>query len=839
MPFRPNVNDTLIIDNVTYRIAAHPGAPTIPYGQEGRQAVVYQLLSPDGPSALKVFKPRYRAPTLVSLSDRLQAFADLPALQVCRRTVLTPHRHTALLQEHPDLTYAVLMPWIEGPTWMQVLAERRRLSPEQCLALARALADVLATMEQHGVAHCDLSGPNLLLPALTPLIPPVNGGRHHRPPVDGGNEGGIALVDVEQLHGPELRRPQLLPGGSPGYAHRTAPDGLWSPEADRFAGAILLAEMLGWCDQRVREAAWGENYFDPDEMQADGERYRLLAEVLRERWGEETARLFARAWHSETLTDCATFGEWLVALPALASRSPERGEPSVDRAPEVSLLLVRARRLEAAGDLAGALAAYEQILRLAPEGSGLQAEVSLILPQIRAQVGQQASAKQRQAEARTHEQAGRWQAAAALYAALVQQGGASVQERAAWEQAQQRCREEAELADLFEAAAHMLAQQHWQAARELLAEVVRRRPGYARDGQRATTLLARAQQEEQRAKRGSGGGRWLRGLSLLLLGAGFLGIAGAVAWGWTAGQGPAGSFFWTATPTVTATSTPTETPLPTATATATATPTETATPTATSTPEASPTPTLTSTPSATPTSTWTPVPKRAGLVADFEQELAWRRGDQPYGQLERATEQVRAGAYAGRLRYDFPATADNFVVFVARPPIPLAERPSGVVAWVHGNGSGHFLNAWILDAAGEVRQYTFGRITHQGWQPMTAWLDERRGWPNGNVSGPNNGALDYPASFYAVVLDGVPDGQASSGVIYLDEILITQEAIPAPAPTTAPRPPATGNARLPGQPTLAQTAGAGGLLGFGVLLGLFLVPSWPGRAAGRWRRRCP
>mgnify|MGYP005838462579 CR=1 FL=1 len=117
MAFRPNVNDTLIIDNVAYRIAAHPGAPTIPYGQEGRQAVVYQLLSPDGPSALKVFKPRYRAPTLVSLSDRLQAFADLPALQVCRRTVLTPHRHTALLQEHPDLTYAVLMPWIEGPTW--------------------------------------------------------------------------------------------------------------------------------------------------------------------------------------------------------------------------------------------------------------------------------------------------------------------------------------------------------------------------------------------------------------------------------------------------------------------------------------------------------------------------------------------------------------------------------------------------------------------------------------------------------------------------------------------------------------------------------------------------
>lgn len=111
MSFRPHANDTLIIDGVAYRMGGHPAAPGMPYGQEGRQAVVYQLLSPDGRWALKVFKVRFRAPTLVSLSERLQAFAGLPALQVCRRTVLTPHRHTALLQAHPDLTYAVLMPW--------------------------------------------------------------------------------------------------------------------------------------------------------------------------------------------------------------------------------------------------------------------------------------------------------------------------------------------------------------------------------------------------------------------------------------------------------------------------------------------------------------------------------------------------------------------------------------------------------------------------------------------------------------------------------------------------------------------------------------------------------
>jgi hypothetical protein len=43
MPFQARVNQELTIDDVTYRIAEHPAAPGIPYGQEGRQAIVYQL----------------------------------------------------------------------------------------------------------------------------------------------------------------------------------------------------------------------------------------------------------------------------------------------------------------------------------------------------------------------------------------------------------------------------------------------------------------------------------------------------------------------------------------------------------------------------------------------------------------------------------------------------------------------------------------------------------------------------------------------------------------------------------------------------------------------------
>jgi hypothetical protein len=138
-----------------------------------------------------------------------------------------------------------------------------------------------------------------------------------------------------------------------------------------------------------------------------------------------------------------------------------------------------------------------------------------------------------------------------------------------------------------------------------------------------------------------------------------------------------------------------------------------------------------------------------------------------------------------------------------------------------------------------VRSYTFGQIRHQGWQQMTAWFDEQRGWPNGHISGPDDGRLGFPASLYALVLDGVPDGQASSGTIYLDEVFGTTQPIqrvPTPAPAAPPPQTTTRSSLLPGIPPIAQTAGAGGLLSFGLVLGVALVVDEPTRVLRRWRR---
>lgn len=383
MAFQLEANQDIELGGVTYRIAEHPAAPGTAYGQEGRQAIVYKLLASDHNMALKVLKYQFRVPGMVGLSRRLASFASLPGLQVCKRTVLT-HSNAAIIRDNLDLLYAVLMPWIEGPTWMEMVLYKEELLPEQSLTLARSLAGVLAAMEQEGLAHCDLSGSNILLPMLAPSFSEEAG------------QSAVALVDVEQMFGPDLRRPELVPGGSPGYAHKIAPEGMWESDADRLSGALLLAEMLSWCDERVRNLAWGDSYFNPDEMQKDSERYHLLTKVLWERWGDNVERLFNQAWGSDTLADCPPFGEWLAVLPDTVptmrnSASAHRGvepksddvTPSSDSLPALRELMEQAADFEKQDKLVEALDCYERALDLAPKGSGAASELQLIVDDLR------------------------------------------------------------------------------------------------------------------------------------------------------------------------------------------------------------------------------------------------------------------------------------------------------------------------------------------------------------------------------------------------------------------------------------------------------------------------
>lgn len=355
--FQPKVGLVLDIDSDSFSFVAHPSAPKIPYGQEGRQAVVFKMEDASGePYALKVFKPRFRRPYLVALAERMRRYADLPGMIVCRRKIINPLAHKEILREHPDLSYAAIMPWIEGPTWSEVLLSRRVLEEETCLRLAGEFLEILLNLEEKGISHGDLSGVNIILPCLA--------------------EGsGVFLVDVEQMYIPGGEKPDILPGSSPGYAKPEMPKDQWGPFADRYAGSILLGEMLSLCEKEVVKASWGESYFSPEEVGKETPRFRLMERVLGERYNEQLAAVFRRNWFAEDLESCSTFAEWYIYIPErVKGLSDKKGEPGVAATvakrglPKVEWdldgLLGRAHELFAGGDYRGAVELYQYILNV-------------------------------------------------------------------------------------------------------------------------------------------------------------------------------------------------------------------------------------------------------------------------------------------------------------------------------------------------------------------------------------------------------------------------------------------------------------------------------------------
>ena len=316
--FLPRVKDRLLLGSEAYFFTEHPAARGMPYGQTGRKATVFQLQDEEGQKrALKVFQAKYRTEENLEKTSDLLRYASMPGLATCERFVISKQQFPSLIQQNKDLNFSVLMPWVEGTTWQDIILNKVSLDQDTCYELASNLNMVLASMEAHGMAHCDLSGPNIIL----------------RPKgLNDDDEDLVSLIDLEEMYAPKLKRPKTVPAGSAGYAHASIQSGVWSADADRFAGSVLLANMLTWSDSSVVQAAFGEQYFAPSEMHLDCPRYQTLAGSLEKQWGKNTSELFSTAWHSKALGDCPTFTDWADALAVEIPEVPL--EPAVEPEPQ-------------------------------------------------------------------------------------------------------------------------------------------------------------------------------------------------------------------------------------------------------------------------------------------------------------------------------------------------------------------------------------------------------------------------------------------------------------------------------------------------------------------------
>ena len=304
MPFNPKVDDKLKIGTELYTITEHPAAKGMPYGQAGRRATVYQLSTVRKEyRALKVFNAIYRTDDTRVQAEKLGRYAMLPGMVACKRIVLTPAKYPDLNVRLKSLQYSVIMPWVEGTTWQEMLLENIILDNDQCKGLANGFLQTLVNMEIKGIAHCDLSGPNLIID-LTALKK-SNGKLVRLQP---------SLIDLEELYAPGFDRPKKVPAGSSGYAHKAVKNGIWSLDADRFAGAILLSNILVWHNKHLHEESYGEHFFDPDEIHQNCKRQELISEALQCEFGSDVQALFNQAWFSETLAECPPFSKWAEAL---------------------------------------------------------------------------------------------------------------------------------------------------------------------------------------------------------------------------------------------------------------------------------------------------------------------------------------------------------------------------------------------------------------------------------------------------------------------------------------------------------------------------------------------
>jgi len=259
MPFRPNVFEIISIDGKEYRFNPHPANTETAYAITGKRATIYQLQDEQGALfALKVFSLAYRSPQIAAQAKQLAPFQSIPGLEACNRRVLIPVEQAELVITHPELRYAVLMPWLPGRTLEELLATKNALTPEQGLMAAQKLAETLAELEAQGVVHGNLKPANMLVDLNAP------------------NEVAIHLVGLEGMR--------------------------FDATSDRFAGAMLLAELLS-----------GEVVREDVASQED------VAEIIEDRWGRAICDVYERAVSSPTPADCPPLLEWIDALAEFAN----------------------------------------------------------------------------------------------------------------------------------------------------------------------------------------------------------------------------------------------------------------------------------------------------------------------------------------------------------------------------------------------------------------------------------------------------------------------------------------------------------------------------------------
>ncbi len=161
------------------------------------------------------------------------------------------------------------------------------------------------------------------------------------------------------------------------------------------------------------------------------------------------------------------------------------------------------------------------------------------------------------------------------------------------------------------------------------------------------------------------------------------------------------------------------------------------------------------------------MPQRV-VVEDFEQPKELRLGGiqvRPPSQVWLSEKKPYEGKRCAELRYRFERVSGlQYLEVIA--PHPLTEKPHRILVAVRGDGSGNIVRLRFVDAKGEWHQYDLTVLHFLGWRLCWTHLDT----PHGHWGGDGNGRLDFPITFFSIVLDSLV--RPSQGVVAFDAVTV-------------------------------------------------------------------
>lgn len=304
-PFSPPPGEQIDILGRTLTVQPHPANPSFPFSSEGQRATVYQLRVENDHEilALKVFKKKYRGPELAQSLSRLARLRNLPGLRAAQREMISSS--DAIVARYPDLEYSMLMPWIQGKTWYDLLVSARKAGIHIEMASAVRLCErflrLMGDLEAAGIAHTDVSPGNVTVEMA---------------------DSEIQLLDLEDAYIPGALPPRFQNMGSAGYRHVSSGQiSFWRADGDRYSAAILAAEMLVLSNPDLAREATDEGYFTGDHRSESANQRLSRAMPWLHSIAPEFTEVFQRAWWSVDLSACPTLKELHTTITSISENS--------------------------------------------------------------------------------------------------------------------------------------------------------------------------------------------------------------------------------------------------------------------------------------------------------------------------------------------------------------------------------------------------------------------------------------------------------------------------------------------------------------------------------------